>query len=415
MIFEVIDTRSKPSIKVTSDGDSFYLHSKYDPVKEAEKWVNGIGTKLKEYSKIIMVGIGAGHHIRRLLKISSIQKIVIFDFNKDFSSWIISSGLVDDIILDKRVSYYPVITKNDLKVFASYLNENILIYQPSLKIFSDEFQEIKIKLENYIIQERTIIDQKDLLLQNFESNLLLNDPGINKFNKQKKTSMILVSAGPSLTKQLPLLKKASISGRFVIGSVGTAFIPLMNAGIMPDFVMIADPKDILIKQFQGCNTEMTTLFYLCSANRQAVSTYKGKRFIVWQEGFHLAEEEAAKRKEPTIKAGGSVATCLLDLMVKFGAKEIALIGQDLAFTEGKSHADQIFAQREIITSASLRKIPNYYQNNYVYTSKNLSVYLNWFERYVVDKNDIAFWNCTEGGAFIKGWIHRSFRDFIDCV
>jgi hypothetical protein len=410
--YEVVETRTEPTVKVIIGTDSYYLHSKYNPIREAYKWVSGIEAKKKNQSKLVIVGMGAGHHIRALLKEVDASKIVVFDFNDNYTNWVLKSGLINDLKLDQRVTYYSINNKKGLEEFVSALNENVIIYQPSLKLFSSEYKKIKDQLENYLIQERTIVDQRDLFHENYKLNIKLKDPGITKYRKPEKTTMILVSAGPSLTKQLPLLKKASLSERYIIGAVGTAFKPLMNNRIVPNFVMISDPKEAIVDQFHQCETANSTLFYLSTANNRAVSSFKGPRYIVWQDGFYCAEEEAIKRQEPLINTGGSVATSLLDVMVFLGAKKIALIGQDLAFSNGKSHAEGTHAIRKIRPSAFLREIPNYYQNGIVYTSRNLSIYLDWFAQYVVGKNHIEFWNCTEGGAYIDGWKHDKFENYL---
>ncbi|MGD6894411.1 motility associated factor glycosyltransferase family protein [Bacillus infantis] len=412
MRYEVVETRTEPTVKLVIGTESYYLHSKYNPVKEAYKWVSGIEAKKKHRSNLAVVGMGAGHHIRALLKEVDDSKIVVFDFNDNYTNWVLKSGLINDLILDKRVTYYSINNKKGLEEFRSALDENFIIYEPSLKLFTSQYKRIKDKLENYLIQERTIIDQRDQFHENYMLNIKLKDPGINKYKKPEKTTMILVSAGPSLTKQLPLLKKASLSEHYTIGAVGTAYKPLMHNGIVPNFVMISDPKQAIVDQFYQCETNTSTLFYLSTANNQAVSNFKGPRYIIWQDGYCRAEEEAKKRQEPLINTGGSVATSLLDLMVFLGAKKIALIGQDLAFTNGKSHAEDTHAIRTVRPSAFFRKVSNYYQNETVYTSRNLSIYLDWFAQYIIGKNFIEFWNCTEGGAYIDGWKHDKFENYL---
>ena len=412
MKFELISTRSYPTIKVTINKGSFYLHSKYHPEIEAKKWVGGIKPEKTLHPDLIVIGMGAGHHIRALMNEFNSRKIRVFDFNVEFSEWILKSGLVDDLIADERIEYLSVKTKKELDLLKSFLNENVIIYQPTLKLFSEQFSTFRNKLEDFIMQERTILDQKDFFLQNFELNVALNDPGLLICKKIENRSMILVSAGPSLTKQLPTLKEVFLNKSHVIGAVGTAFKPLVNYGIVPDFVMISDPKDQIVEQFEGEVTDISTLFYLSTANHLTVSKFKGPRYIVWQEGLYSAEAAASKRNEPLIKTGGSVATCLLDLMVVLGAKKVALIGQDLAYTDMKSHADNTHALRDISITAFLKEIPDYYKKNTVYTSKNLCIYLEWFERYVELNRKTDFFNCTEGGAYIDGWNHLSFREFI---
>ncbi|CAN7201320.1 motility associated factor glycosyltransferase family protein [Rossellomorea sp. LjRoot5] len=413
MKFQEISTRTKPTVLVTKETEAFYLHSKYDPVFEAEKWFEGIDPQKLKRAIQVVLGIGVGHHIRVMLKeLPHIKKIIIFDFNDHFTDWILKSGLVDDLISDERVEYRSIKEQRDLEYFALTINKDMIIYQPALKIFSRIFLKIRNKLENYIIQERTIIDQNEDFQKNFDLNLKQNDKGIGEYVKPQQDSMILVSAGPSLTKQLDYLQDASKSNKHCIGAVGTAYKPLVKKGIIPDFVMISDPSDLIQEQFEGCNTLQTSLFYLSTANHGAVSSFKGQRYIVWQEGYNRAEDQAILRNEPLIQTGGSVATCLLDLMIFLGARRIALIGQDLAYTNNKSHANFTHASREISDLAFLRKVPNFYQDGFVHTPKNLSIYLEWFEVYIGNKEDIEFWNCTEGGAYIQGWNHESFEKFL---
>lgn len=413
MKFQEIITRTKPSVLVTKENETFYLHSKYDPVFEAEKWVEGLDPQKLLKTKQVIIGIGVGHHIRIILKeFPHIKKITIFDFNDQFTEWILNSGLVDDLISNGRIEYHSIKEQKDLEYFALTINKEILIYQPALKIFSDNFSIIRNKLENYSIQERTIIDQNEHFHQNFDLNLKLSDKGIREYSKPQKDSMILVSAGPSLTKQLHFLQEAAQNNKHIIGAVGTAYKPLVKRGIIPDFTMISDPNDLIIDQFEGLNTLQTSLFYLSTANHGAVSSFKGQRYIVWQEGYDRAEYQANFRSEPVLKTGGSVATCLLDLMIFLGARRIALIGQDLAYTNGKSHADFTHASREITELAYFRKVPSFYKDGFVYSPRNLSIYSDWFTSYIENKGDIEFWNCTEGGAYIKGWHHDSFEEFL---
>lgn len=409
---EIVKTRSKSTVKVTTETDVYYLHSKYDPVSEANKWVSGIKSNKLEQSNLVVIGMGAGHHIRALLNITNAQKITVFEFNDYYYQWVLHCGLIDDLLLDNRIIYKLPSDGEKLRDFAMTLNENLIIYQPSLKIFSSKYKEIKEKLENYIVQERTVNIENEQFYYNFEQNNKLMDYGLSEYKNPESTSMILVSAGPSLTKQLPLLKSASKSGQYVIGAVGTAFRPLMSYGIVPNFVMISDTREGMVRQFQGYETNQTTLFYLCTANHEAVSSFQGPRFIVWQKGVELAEKRALEKSEPLIRTGGSVATCLLDLMVYLGARKIALVGQDLAYTNGQSHAVHTPATRKVTSTMYLREIPNYYQDGIVYTSKGLSIFLDWFKQYVIGKNKIEFWNCTEGGAYIENWIHQPLKDYI---
>ncbi|WP_338751617.1 motility associated factor glycosyltransferase family protein [Bacillus sp. FJAT-52991] len=414
MKFELIETRTAPTVKVCKAENHFYLHSKYDPLKEATKWVNGIEQEKLQAKEIMVLGCGAGHHIQVLRKICPNKKIVVYELNSYFYDWIIQTKAIDALLQDENITFRVIRSNTDLSDLANELKEEMIIFKPALNMVDDRFKEMVHILENYLIQERTVKDQGQDLIENFYKNVQLEDQGLKAFNFKDSTKAVLVSAGPSLTKQLPLLKQAEMSGEFIIGCVGTAFIPLLTFGIKPDFVMIADPKEAIAEQLAIEQAEIP-LFYLSTASSKAVINYRGPRFVVWQKGFPLAEVEAGKRNEPLIATGGSVATCLLDVLVTLGVKSIALIGQDLAFTDQKSHAENTHAQRNIKNSPFLLKVMDYYQKKYVYTSRNLQVYLKWFERYVESNTDVEFFNCTEGGAYIKGWKHRPFAEYIKNV
>lgn len=411
MKFELIETRTAPTVKVCNKDNYFYLHSKYDPLKEAVKWVSGIDQAKLEAQEIMVIGCGAGYHIQALRKKSPNKKIVVYELNSYFYDWIVRTGVLDYLLKDRYITFHVIRSKVDFFNLANKLTEEMIIFKPTLKMIEDQFQEIVHTFENYLIQERTVKDQGEDLLNNFCENIQFGDPGISLFNLKDSTKAILVSAGPSLTKQLPLLKLAALTGEFIIGCVGTALIPLNKFGITPDFVMIADPKEVIAEQLAIEHNDIP-LLYLSTASTKAIRNYQGPRFIVWQKGCPLAEEEASKRNEPLIETGGSVATCLLDVLVTLGADSIILIGQDLAFTDHKSHAENTHAFTSIKDVSFLHEILDYYQKKYVYTSRSLSVYLKWFERYVESHKGLQFFNCTEGGAYINGWNHIPFKKIL---
>ncbi|WP_204955911.1 motility associated factor glycosyltransferase family protein [Metabacillus crassostreae] len=369
----------------------------------------------KESADIIVVGIGLGYHVLKLADKYPNHTIHVFELNLLYMQWLIEKNLhiimknKNNIIINQiqDVSFL-------LKILSEKINDsqgNFFIYKPSLELIPNK--DLRITLESFLMKKRTINDQGDSLTINFNLNIQLRDKSFSQFYEHYNNySTILVSAGPSLAKQLPLLKKASLCKNVVIACVGTALIPLVKAGIKPNLIMISDPKELINEQFEGLRDLDIPLFYLSTANHLAVKQYNGPRFIVWQSGFEKAEYLAEKTKSPLIKTGGSVATCLLDLLIKLGSKKIMLVGQDLAFTNNSSHTKNAHSQTSIKNKINLIEIKGYFQNETVLTSLNLYTYLKWFERYVMEYNDIQFWNCTEGGAYIQGWKHKPLRELL---
>lgn len=417
-----------PTIRVVKEERIVYLHSRYDPEKEARRWVEHQTSYLTEMpDRFLVVGMGAGHHIKALHQRFPDIEIDVWDFNRQFGKWLVESGLLSWMTSEQvPITYRYTDQLSEFYQYLTHVIENchvfMLIHSPSLELIPGSFNQWKMTLEEQLLHRRSFFLQGERLDENFCLNLSLHDPGITTWlDKYQDVPMILASAGPSLTKQIKILKDEidKRGKRFVLGCVGTALIPLLKLGVSPDFVMVSDANALIIEQFRGVDTSERPLFYLSTANHDAVKNYRGPRYIVWQKGYEPAEKVALERREPTVDTGGSVATCLLDLMVKMGGNPIALIGQDLSYTDGWSHASEAHAQRRVNTDIVYYEVDDFNRKGKVKTSLNLLSYLRWFERYVYCYENryggaqYRFWNCTEGGAYIKGWKHAKLTDFLD--
>lgn len=417
-----------PIVRIHKRGHVRFLHSRYDPEKEAMRWVEHQTSYVPEIlSRFVVIGMGAGYHVKALRDRFPATPIDVWDFNERFGKWLGKVGLLSWLSdANSRVTYRCTESLADFRRYVSNVmldgRVHMLIHPPSLELIPDSLTQLKLAFEEQLLQRRAFFAQEEKLDQNFRQNLLLQDPGISAWLHQyRDMPMVLASAGPSLTKQIGVLKEAKLQKKrdFILGCVGTALIPLLKKGLSPDFVMVSDANDMIIEQFYGVDTAKRPLFYLSTANHQTVKNYRGPRFIVWQKGYEPAEKEALAREEPVVETGGSVATCLLDVMVKMGGHPIALVGQDLAFTDGWSHAADAHAQRKLSLDAAFYEVENFDRNGKVKTSLNLLSYLRWFERYVEARiqesgnEDQRFWNCTEGGAYIQGWKHAPLSEFLE--
>lgn len=393
------------------------LHSKYNPKIEAGRWVTQWEIEKNSPKQILVIGLGAGYHIEELARKFPHLKINVWEFNPQYASWLANSGSINYLQESFNIKIYVSDNiheiKNNFLPLLDSPDNMVLLHSPSLELIPKKLTFLKELLKTYIIHLRTMRRHGEELDKNFKLNLSLKDNGISEWKDNLlNKGAILISAGPSLTKQLPYLKEIYQNENIFLACVGTALKPLLNSGIKPNIVMISDPQDNIMAQFIDNFNIDIPMFYLATANHSTIKRYRGPRFIVWQKGFTKSMEQAQLTREPLIKTGGSVATCLLDLLVWMGCSKIALVGQDLAFTDGYSHAKGTHDFRKV-NSEGLIKIQDYYQKEIIKTSNNLFIYLKWFEMYSMSlTKKIELWNCTEGGAFIPGWLHRNLRHFI---
>jgi len=228
---------------------------------------------------------------------------------------------------------------------------------------------------------------------------------------------VIISAGPSLEKQLPLLK--AIQNKIVLISVGAALPTLHAHDIHPHFVILIDPIELNIKDFSSGKFTHEILISSLVGNSSVVANFQGKKFFTQ---FSQAFDEAPSNpfgKMCHMDSAGSVANCAYAFAKIIGMKSIAFVGQDLAYTGGVSHA-MGHQQREDKTledmekDSGMKKVAGYHGDT-VYTTIAMDVFKAWFEaRFAADK-DITVLNCTEGGAMIKGAIQQPLQTLADEV
>ncbi|MFK0405631.1 6-hydroxymethylpterin diphosphokinase MptE-like protein, partial [Campylobacter jejuni] len=118
--------------------------------------------------------------------------------------------------------------------------------------------------------------------ENFYKNIplmLKNIPFKRIIDKRKGLfeSCIVVCAGPSLQKQIPLLKK--YQENFVIFCVDGAYPLLVKHNITPDYVLNLDFEEYPLEFFKEVNPENKTLFILAASTHPSVVDYLYKKQI----------------------------------------------------------------------------------------------------------------------------------------
>ena len=224
---------------------------------------------------------------------------------------------------------------------------------------------------------------------------------------------IIVSTGPSLTKQLPLLKK--YANKATIFCADSSYPILAKHGIKPDYVCMLERTEITAEFFNHDFGEFDKdIIFICAGvvHPKAIEYLKDRNLVITQKV--LAFPYYINLKDFSYAAVGfSVAHTLSYLATYLSHKNIIFIGQDLAYAEnGNSHPDdyQNSANYEsqmyehILTTA-------YGGNGKVETHSIWLLFKNWFENEMIPntrKMGITTYNCTEGGARIEGTIEKPF-------
>ncbi|HEF9412629.1 TPA: motility associated factor glycosyltransferase family protein, partial [Campylobacter coli] len=255
-------------------------------------------------------------------------------------------------------------------------------------------------------------------IEQFVYNLpqMITHPSYTKLLSKRKNlsdTAIIVSTGPSLTKQLPLLKK--YANKATIFCADSSYPILAKHGIKPDYVCMLERTEITAEFFNHDFGEFDKdIVFVCAGvvHPKTIEYLKNKTFIITQKV--LAFPYYINLKNFCYAAVGfSVAHTLSYLATYLSHKNIIFIGQDLAYAEnGNSHPDdyQNSANYESQMYEHILTIA-YGGNGKVETHSIWLLFKNWFENEMIPntrKMGITTYNCTEGGARIEGTIEKPF-------
>ena len=427
--FELILGKDNLDINLKDTSDNTFLYE--NVIDELNSMLNTYNDKYLLYPVLYFYGFGNGILFKALLQNKNHQHIVVFE--KDIEIIWIMFHILD--FSNELQSARLMVLEND-KLQAQDYTE-LCSSKPFFQFSRIYFLEL---MSHYYERfHEDILGLNKKLAENFKNSIVSygNDPldalqGIEQFvynlpqmithpsykellSKRKGISdtAIIVSTGPSLTKQLPLLKK--YASKATIFCADSSYPILAKHGIKPDYVCMLERTEITAEFFNHDFGEFDKdIVFVCAGvvHPKTIEYLKNKTFIITQKV--LAFPYYINLKNFCYAAVGfSVAHTLSYLATHLSHKNIIFIGQDLAYAEnGNSHPDdyQNSANYESQMYEHILTIA-YGGNGKVETHSIWLLFKNWFENEMIPntrKMGITTYNCTEGGARIEGTIEKPF-------
>lgn len=403
------------SITIDVNNRAYRLNSSYYPTKEAEIWAAQYEFKdLQVY--ISMYGLGNGTFARAIMKkMRSGDMLVIYEPCAALFLYVLEHYDISDILLNNAITI-AVEEINDYELH-TVLRDNIdwlnvqyqvLCLHPYYdEIFPHSYKTYLLELKDNnvraIVNRNTTAFFGEMSVENTIHNLrYFKDSNVDldfyeDFSKLGVPA-IIVSAGPSLSKNIEYLKQAK--GRAVIFVVDRALDFVLNSGIEPDFIVTLDSSKP-IEYFSQRKDITIPLFCTTDASKPVMDAHQGRKIFFAVKGFPAYICHTMMKNASTLNAGGCVATGAFSICVGLGFKTIILMGQDLAFSRDRStHADGIHGDGDHLKNVF--KIIEGIDGNPVETRQDWYNYLVWFQDAVNDLKDTTVVNATEGGANIAG-------------
>jgi len=432
--FEVVQQGDDPINLNIIDIKQKYPIYETSPLKEIKQKQKKF-EKYKRYPVLFFYGIGNGIFIKLLFANPSIERVFVFEPNLEILFIALNIvDLSDEIKNDKIKIFYTKdfnyaiaadeMGRHEIIVFSKlyYLHTYSNYYN---KFFSEDILKINNLLTRAIKQAVIGIGNSaiDTLIgiEHHTKNLpemIKNIPfkRLIKQNQNLSDLAVIVSTGPSLEKQLPLLKE--IQDYVTIISVDASLPIIEKWDIKPDFVTSLERVEATAKFFEKTSKDFQKDIVMIHASLQHEKVLENSHGIKCLAMRPHAFNKYFKLNDyGYIGIGMSAANMAYELAFYLNFKKIVLIGQDLAYAEnGKSHAKgHVYGENEVKFKEDDSYVLAYGGEKMIRTSKVWNMFRNYFERDIFNakKEGVITINATEGGARIEGAIEMPFREVIN--
>jgi hypothetical protein len=413
--------------------DGRQLCSRHRPLDEATRIADSID--ILDNAVVVVLGFGLGYHVQQLAKrTGKAAVIIVFEpdvelmkavFERiDHSSWLAESMIVwvtdpdDSAALSARLTGAEAIVAQGVAFLEHPASRNRLGEAAAkfTAVLGDQVTSIRTTLMTTLI--RSVETVRNLLLN---LDHYTGGAGIAELrNVAAGRPAVVVSAGPSLQRNIHHLAEPGVRDRCVIVAVQTTLKPLLEAGVRPHFVTALDYHEISRRFYdavQDHDLSDITLIAEPKAHPVILDSYPGP-IRCCHNGFCDQLLGNLRRDMGEVPAGGTVAHLALYVARFLGCDPIAMVGQDLGFTDGLYYTpgtaiDDVWApelnpfntiemmqwQRIARHRVHLQKTTDH-RGRSIYSDAQMMTYLQQFERDFgeLERAGVTIIDATEGGV-----------------
>ncbi len=417
-------------------GEPVFLHSRYDPHREAQRWADGaikLGEKQEEEENgrlpmcYVVDGFGLGYHIRTLMERLTGEAFIIVSEPSlamirtamehiDYSE-MLKSGRILFINRPNREEIFEKLQQHSTKmmlgvVFTHTLQQRDTAFHSQVHKTIAEYASF---MRSHLV---SLISNSYTTCRNIAWNLptYVGTSSIHVLkNRFKGHPAVVVSAGPSLGKNIKFLKK--YRDQVVVIAVQTTLKPLLKQGIRPDFVTSLDYHEISKRFFEGLeDLEDIHLVAEPKGTWHVIDYYRERGPVSLLYNTHArAMLRQMKDDHDSLEAGATVAHLAFYLGQYIGADPVIFIGQDLGYSDNVYYSPgnalhevwqnelnrfstiEMKEWERIVRNRSvLRKVEDIHGNP-IYTDEQMFTYLQQFEK-DFSESPVRVIDATEGGV-----------------
>lgn len=407
---------------IEKENTKCYLHSAYDKMSECEKMLSQVDENTET---LILFGIGYGHVFKFIKQKSlNIKHVIIIEPNIQLFKRFLKLNKIESLLkFIHKISFIinsePEVASTALEqIILGAINTNIqFVYSITYRTLFNEYYN---KMSNHILEilrrmrmnTSTSFTNTYKLLVNVMKNLKIQGYPVNKLSQLlEKTPVIIVSAGPSLNKNMSILKEAK--NKAIVIAVGTAIEILEQNNITPHFRAAFSPNvDTTI--FKKLKNYDVPLIYTNNLYFDILPEYLGPKFRLIAEGDVLSRYvyNKAEIENKIVISELSIANVIFEYLCNIGCKDITLIGQDLAYKNNTMYADGAINNINVKANTFGLIKDKDSEGNEIYTDSKFMSMRDALVRSMTrnKRHKETVTNASEGGLNIPNTIYMKLED-----
>ncbi|WP_168157272.1 motility associated factor glycosyltransferase family protein [Sporosarcina ureilytica] len=422
--------RGKLTLKVAVGDKMQYVHSKYDPEKDAERLVDKFDGNTNQH--VLFVGIGIGYHLQTFIERYPNMKFSIYEPNEEVMLAYLSTSKLplenleqifvgtESERLSKEIEELLAISKGKIQLLT------LPIYE---KIYGREIATIQKKAVETLRNKKNALAVNVSFQKRWTINAIKNFPTVLKtpnilhdVDKDvfKGKPAIIVAAGPSLNEEFESLRFIKENGLAYIFSVGSAINALIEHGIYPDAACTYDPSErnqFVIEKIKEKNIVDIPLIFGSSVGFETLEDYPGEMFhMITSQDTVSPQLLDTTQSIDIILDAPSIAVVTFQLLTQLECNPVMLVGQNLGYQNNQLYASGIqydFIDNELSEEEKIKTliVKDVYGHD-IKTDEGFNAMRQQLEMHIEANRNIEVINTTKGGAQIEG---TSFVELDDLI
>jgi hypothetical protein len=418
------------SLRVTTDSGAYFICGPYNPRMAADEWAE-LQVEKKKYPVVVVFGFGMGYRLRALIeKLPEDYSLLVVEPNPAQLKEVMDVVDCRDLFNDPRLR---LVTGDKLDTFGDVFEDLVnwrnvtqttQVELPNYRqLYTDLYLEFLDAMQRHVsikrVLKRTHYQQGLIWLRNTIENIP------TMFEARSLTTLrdafegkpvVVVSAGPSLDKNMDLLK--DVRDNVVIVAVDTAVKALKERGIEPHLMVTVDGKNRNYRlNLKPSPFEDVPLVGMLRSYPPIYEESRARKFLL-SDGVDarvlnksLLGEADINWEHTTFGVGSSVAHMAYNVARFVGGSPIIFIGQDLAYSEENRYASGIQEDEEYSFEEEAEYTAEGIDGEPVPTNETWYTFLRQFQE-IIDEDEHVI-DATEGGLKIKNTEIRTLQETLD--